>query len=405
MSKILIYISAYTKTEDIPFVLAHNKTSSAASTIIYNTKLVKALRPFYDSIYFLSSPPIGSFPNHSSILRFRGFYKDKDFYAVAHSNLWGYRNVSIGRALIRSFKKRILPLLSTGDLIDVVAVEAHEPFLKAACFIKKCLSLRCTFTLVAPDLPTAMNPLKHSFVYNFFKARDNNMILRHCAHADGFIFLSSGMKDYFQVGSRPFLISEGMYSGDFSTPSKPIPGRVVYTGTIAEKYSGTKTILDCARYFLTKSSFVTLVIAGSGDVSDFKKQIKELPNVLFLGKISPEDSAQLQKTASVLISPRPDLPELANSFPSKLLEYIGTGRPVVSFRLRNFPAEYSSILYFPENSDSVSFALAIEKCLNLSQDELADNIQKSHDFLQEKTPSSVGKKIMCLLDEERKLLK
>ena len=64
-----------------------------------------------------------------------------------------------------------------------------------------------------------------------------------------------------------------------------------------------------------------------------------------MGQVSLNEARALQKTADVLVNPRLNEGEYTKySFPSKTMEYLSTGRPVVCYKLDGIPDEYDKHL-------------------------------------------------------------
>lgn len=87
--------------------------------------------------------------------------------------------------------------------------------------------------------------------------------------------------------------------------------------------------------------------------------------------VVPEDEVlRRQRQARVLVNPRPSA-HRANrySFPSKLLEYLASGTPVVSTAPPGIPAEYHPHLFLPPDESPDGMAAAIRRAAGLSDAE------------------------------------
>jgi glycosyltransferase involved in cell wall biosynthesis len=56
------------------------------------------------------------------------------------------------------------------------------------------------------------------------------------------------------------------------------------------------------------------------------------------------------------------------SFPSKLLEYLTTGKPIISTRLPGIPAEYFEVLRPVDLVDQASFEATLDRALSADAD-------------------------------------
>ena len=69
--------------------------------------------------------------------------------------------------------------------------------------------------------------------------------------------------------------------------------------------------------------------------------------------MSKEELVMLQKSATLLVNPlKPNEIFSKYFFPSKTLEYLGSGTPTLMFRLPCIPAEYNNYLYYFEDESA-----------------------------------------------------
>ena len=117
-----------------------------------------------------------------------------------------------------------------------------------------------------------------------------------------------------------------------------------------------------------------------------------------MGTVSIEKCHSLQEKAYLLINPRRSVEEYTKySFPSKTLEYMSSGRPVLSYRLPGIPKDYEEYLYYIDDFDSLSDA--INNIMNLSFEELELKGKKAKEFvMKEKNAKNQTKKIKNMFD-------
>jgi glycosyltransferase involved in cell wall biosynthesis len=88
------------------------------------------------------------------------------------------------------------------------------------------------------------------------------------------------------------------------------------------------------------------------------------------GVVSEDRLQDLTEQAAVLVNPRPpSYPGNRLNFPSKVLEYLGTGKPVVTTRTVSLAPEYDNVLLFAVDDTPAAFAAAIDKVLHWSLEE------------------------------------
>ena len=109
-----------------------------------------------------------------------------------------------------------------------------------------------------------------------------------------------------------------------------------YTGGLNEKKDGVLSLLEALAIVKSKYSEIKLKVAGFGSVSDvklFKDKIEDLgveKNVDYLGSIQSGDAIKLIQNATGLMSLRPNSIQARYGFPTKIVEYLGTGNPIIT---------------------------------------------------------------------------
>lgn len=116
-----------------------------------------------------------------------------------------------------------------------------------------------------------------------------------------------------------------------------------------------------------------LYIYGDGE-SDVKKYLEKLPcsseHVKYMGTISNTEVMWMEKTAELLINPRPNIGDYTKySFPSKLIEYMNSGTPALVNKLDGVPEEYYDKLLLFNGNSVEDYKHSIRKALDLSDEE------------------------------------
>ena len=253
---------------------------------------------------------------------------------------WGFRN--------RKHKQTIL----THCIYPQSAIPA---------FIARFLT-GCKVFSVVPDLPEHSVPYmykKHPIMealYKLFVGLSTS--LKHMF--DGYICVSKYQMDYIKSNS-PYMIMEGTLNFDLFDSLKPTALKtqdkiIIYAGGILEKY-GAKLLIDG----FVKASIpnTQLWFFGYGDCEEYILQ-NECNNVKYNGNISRKELIGIEKSAFLLVNPRPTHEEYSKcSFPSKLMDYMATGTPVLTSKLLCIGEEYDDLmLYFNEiTADGISEGL------------------------------------------------
>jgi glycosyltransferase involved in cell wall biosynthesis len=166
---------------------------------------------------------------------------------------------------------------------------------------------------------------------------DINLIKLGLQKNSGVIAMTPMLAERLAFG-RPALIIHTIQNTKFN-PTYPVIKNnndnsftIVYTGGLSHDY-GIDLLLDAFRQ-ANKPDW-RLLITGWGElentVRDFAANNQQ---VEFLGFLDSEKLSKLYYCADVLVSPKlTSTPFAAMSFPSKIVEYLGTGKPVVSTNL------------------------------------------------------------------------
>ena len=116
--------------------------------------------------------------------------------------------------------------------------------------------------------------------------------------------------------------------------------------------------------------------------------------------IKEERSIKVTKSSTVLVNPRANNFSFTKfSFPSKIMEYMSSGTPVLAYKLDGMPDEYLNYMYIiPEHENGLY--LALKEVLSKNDNELIEIGLKAKEFmLLHKNSKVQTKKILTMLDE------
>lgn len=179
---------------------------------------------------------------------------------------------------------------------------------------------------------------------------------------DSYVLLSEAMKDEAFVVKKKFSIIPGVYSDpcpnvkSFGIRKKT----VVYSGSLDPKYG----IENLVRAFNKLNSSYELHIYS------FENPRVELINILgkkcvFKGYVDRKDLHAIQKTSSFLVNPREvSLDFNIFSFPSKLIEYLGSGTPILTTHLPSITPDFDRYFNYFTGDDESSIFSTLDLYLN-----------------------------------------
>lgn len=325
-------------------VIAHSRGGADLAANLFQQKLIAGFRSLSEDCEVLSAPFIGAYPTRCDLIYFRGFKNAEEGCSyVKFNNIWGIRNFSRARAL----KKELKDFIALKDPQKLILVYCpHTPFLEAAAYAKK-KDPSIRVCLYVPDLPNYMNlNANRTWFYDVAKKVDIHRMTRLMDCVDSYVLLTEYMKDRLPVGDKPYRVAEGIIENLPELPEPTPPGKekyVVYTGKLFERF-GVKTLID--GFCTLKNPDYRLVLCGKGDCEAYARSVQAKdPRVMFLGQVSPAEAMQWQSRAAVLVNPRSVVEEYTRySFPSKNIEYLLSGKPVVGYFLEGMPQDYKDFL-------------------------------------------------------------
>ena len=214
------------------------------------------------------------------------------------------------------------------------------------------------------SLPEALKPSLRGY-----NARLQVALLKRVT---GVVTFSSLTARDLQLTQPVIKVEPGVNAIDFLTlPSfEPEPqGRkiVMFSGTLVEA-SGILWLLEA--FSLVRDPDVELWITGRGDLqARIEEAAKHDSRIRFIGFVDRSELLRLYAHATVLINPRQSsLPEHRYNFPSKLLQYMATGRPVITTATGDV-AEYESLVFLLHEETATAMARLISEVCALSPEE------------------------------------
>lgn len=249
------------------------------------------------------------------------------------------------------------------------------PVLLMKLFFKKKV-----FTLLA-DLPLDERR-NRSFISKICKKIYDKLTVVCIRHIDYAIVLNEHVISEYKL-NIPYIVMEGAVNASEINKQKRSSKEknIVYTGALTE-YSGI--LLAIQAFNKINNSNVKLDIYGSGELEgEIREYASNNENIRFYGKKDNNEILKIQKDAWILINPRVvDNPISKVTFPSKVLEYMLSGRPVMATRLNGFTKDYEEKIIWIEEENPDYLAKLIESLI--SQDEELDCIgEKAQEFITE----------------------
>lgn len=224
---------------------------------------------------------------------------------------------------------------------------------------------------------------------------------------DGYLLLTEQMNDIVNPKNKPYVVLEGhadigMSDIENNLENKYEKNVCFYAGTLRKVYG----IENLVRGFIKADVPDTeLHIYGEGD---FRKELEKLAcehaNVKYMGVAPNKVIVENELKCSLLVNPRPtDADYTKYSFPSKNMEYMASGTPVLTTRLPGMPKEYNEYVYLLDEETEDGVCLKLKEIFSQSREELHEKGKRAKEFiLKEKNNVVQAKRLVNMVCKEMK---
>lgn len=309
--------------------------------------------------------------------------------------------------LIRDFFNTIVfDIEKWYNLIDaksrkiIIVYSSHCTFIKEAINAKK-RHPDIQLVIIVPDLPEYVNCNKYYKALGL-KNRDIKVFYKSVCLFDKFVLLTDDMSRKLDIEKVKYIVMEGIYKHEQSeeiVSDNTNLKIVLYTGAIERKY-GIVNLIQA--FSLLGDPSYRLCICGDGNDTEYVKQesMKD-SRIEYKGKISHDEVKKLQSKAFLLINPRtPEGEYTQYSFPSKIMEYLASGKPTLLYRLPGIPIEYFEHCYTIDELGVLPLSRKIGEILEYPRSVLINKGLNARDFiLRNKNSYSQMKKIVDFLGD------
>lgn len=212
---------------------------------------------------------------------------------------------------------------------------------------------------------------------------------------DGYVLLTEAMNPLVNKRNRPYIIMEGLCDagsmGTYAAKAGQERFVCVYTGSLS-KGTGIEELVNAVQDM--QESHIELNIYGRGELADWIQQSSAAcPRIQYKGAVTNQEAVATQRRADLLINPRPTNIAYGNvSFPSKIMEYMASGTPVLTTRLPGIPKEYFDYVYAIEDDSAQGIKTAIQQLLVCSRNELIKKGKMARNFVLERKNNVVQAK-------------
>lgn len=271
------------------------------------------------------------------------------------------------------------------------------PFINLATKLRKCskVAIVCDIYEYMADVKDARekSSKKHKLISKFMSNSYKKM--------DGFVLLTEAMNSVINKQNKPYIVMEGLVDSNMVETSNTLENKynknvAIYAGAIRAQY-GLKNLIEGFHDYKNDNS--ELWIYGAGDyVPEVEKICKVDSRIKYFG-IVPNSKVVIEETkATLLVNPRPVNQEFTKySFPSKNMEYMVSGTPILTTKLPGMPNEYYDYLYLIDGNSKKDITDSLDKVFKLNKNDLHKKGLEAKNFvLKNKSNVVQAKRILNL---------
>ena len=395
--KVLFVGLLYNPNKEAEYI-AHSNVGISVASNLYQWNMINGLKDNGVDVEAIGSIPYGNYPSLSDVV----FEKDASFRIddVSFTQM-GFINFYFIKHKIRERKLKCLIRewinKSREDKHVVMFYDLQKTFLNVMMWLKKFETVKTC--LIVPDL---VGNLRNDIGLRGVKAQINkyfeNEILKFAKNADSYIFLTQQMNTILNDKDRPYIVIDGIVDAD-KLPKINIPNKkvIMYAGNLSTQYKIPYLISEFEK---CKLENLELWFCGKGDAeNNILEAIKRDKRIRYLGFLSKEELADLECNVSFYINPRINNGDYTKySFPSKNLEYLLSGKPVIAYKLDGMSDDYDDVfMYIQEKHNSLMEMF--DKIASMSKNEIILLAKKGQDFVKKHNGKTVqGKKTVEMIE-------
>lgn len=254
--------------------------------------------------------------------------------------------------------------------------------------------------IIIPDLPIYMNCNKIYKALGLQK-RSIETISRLVHRFDSYVVLAQPMIEALGISDKPALVVEGIYDAvDVNnSESDKLPNKtIMYAGGIQSRY-GVFDLIE-AFHGLRNEDCRLILCGGCNEMDKLSEWLEKDSRISYLGLLPTEKVRVLQRHVTLLVNPRHSAEEFTKySFPSKTLEYMASGTPVLMSPLPSMPEEYKEHLYLFDDESVEGMGKAMADILAKDESELSAKGSAAKSFIFEyKNPKAQVEKIIGIFN-------
>lgn len=374
-----LFVGGFYNPNEIEYIIKNNSAGIqfAADRLQWNY-----LRGLYENnvdVEGISKPFLSSYPKRSKISKVQSntyYVENIKINQIGYCNLFAYKLLREKKIVYKAIINKIKRMR---DEVTLIFYSPQSAYLDVIKKIKpKFKNLK--IILIVPDLPILTVENKKKDIRYLLRRNAQKKLEKSKKYVDKYVFLTEGMAKWLNVPKEKYVIVEGIIPKQNSDKQYVAKHddiiNILYTGTLSARY-GIMNLVDA--FERIPNSNYRLIICGSGETEQkIKEYALQDKRIIYKGNLPPSEIYKLQQEASVLVNPRQNEGEYTKySFPSKMMEYLLSGTPIVCYKLDGFLEEYDEYFYYPQDNDIQSLTNKILEVSNL------DDVERERIFYKQ----------------------
>lgn len=371
-----IFLLGFTLPDSMVNEIMKHEKSMPIQTLKFANNLKSSLELISSQLVLISTHPVTNYPKNSKIFfRFEKFkIGSSTGLIIPFLNILGFKHLTRFVSGYICLKKS----LSFKDDEILIIHGIHSPFLLIGYILNKLYKVKVI--CIVTDAPSDISV--YNTIEKALRVIDKKLIFFFLNKVNGIITLSDlFIKD--NALSVPYIVLDGFaHSSSFNISDIKNKNnkrfRFSYAGGLSEEY-GVKLLVEAA--LLVPE--VDLYIYGKGPLERYLKEVSaSSTNIFYVGFVAPIDLQNELLKSDCLVNPRPSSQNFVRySFPSKILEYMTLGIPVLTTKLPSISSEYYNYIYTIEDETVLGIANDIRRISAKSGSSLFLKGQKGRDFI------------------------
>ena len=392
----ILFVSSIIPEAYLTYFKSYSKVGVGGASDVFQKAVLQGLVENDANFDIISYPTLGCFPhNYKKIFTPQGVFEvanGKKGKLRRYCTILGIKEKSLQWRAKRDIGKWLKANNAAEEPVAVLTYNFDTPAMWALMRLKKHYPKMVVATIVTDLVDDFFNPIYKIGRIKAIQLRAQEKIVRQSYKiVDKFILLSKPMEEKIPQAVGKSIVVEGISHKDdytFIPKNECKIKTLLYTGSLGDQTS-VKELVD--GFLLTVNPDFRLVICGDGKYAPYIRQKTIEDNrIIFKGFVARDEAVRLQQEATAVINPRKPTIDLTRySFPSKTIEYLSSGTPMIGFKLNGIPDEYFNYMYTVDGLADSDMAQTITAVLEKPQNELNKKAENAMLFVAENKNSKV----------------